>query len=497
MLQVLRAQKLYQGLKMASSDFTIAAKRDGKVDNQQLFRLLSSGVQSQQQKAVKDLDQLLLSAPYIAQTVDAKTLARPLCSQLSAGETDIRVAAASTLSSLAKAGSDNQQAIAEAGIQQLTHQAQTDTPPAKRAALTALAELADNHQEISNWLGSVGLIQNLQQALPTLDEETQLAALSTLDSLARTDARARQMIGTSHTLSYLVQLLGHPSYSIQHAAASALADIALTSRDQVNVNIVMCGALPALLAKLEVDSERQGICHQACRALCNLSGDNDECDEAITRSEAVPHLVTMFQHGKERVAAVAAKTLGNLALYSVENQQTIAKENTIDTALAYLERTGPTASAQIKEASCRLVHCLLMNNEDAYCKVVELNGVQKLVFLLNSRNVGSTAALRQAAAGALSHLICPKKMPYYQQCNQIMNSHNARSAFNRELDNLHAKHQASGHDDDMVTDQMTEVHLADNSEGVSAAPADSDDDQSESDNEDVAGVQNTFQQMQM
>ena len=199
----------------------------------------------------------------------------------------------------------------------------------------------------------------------------------------------------------------------------------------------------------------------------------------------------VFSHGLGKVAAVAAKTLGNLALYSVENQCIIAESKTVEICFQYLDKANPAAAPVILEATCRLLHCLLMDDVSTYSKVVDLGGMHRLIFILRS---GQTASLRQAATGALSHLVCTRSMPHWQRCNNILDEYSARSKFNSELDNLHARHQTSGHSD-MVTDQMIDVHLADKFEGIAAAPCESDDEDSGDDG--VAHVQTVFQHMQM
>ena len=460
------------------------------MNSDQLIRRLSSDQAEVQHSAVKELSRLLVSTPQLAHNIDAKAAIVPLCSQLSASEVDVKLAAASTLSALAKASEDNQLIMAHAGVlEALNNQLVAESPEVQAAALTVFGNLAEN-QQITECLGSNGLVQRLQRFVQSAEHSIQLAALHAITNMARSDTRVRQMIGSTDTLMILVQLLSASSADVQHAAATALADIALTSRDQVNLNIIHCGALPALIAKLDlVDSPAdQSICHQACRALCNLSGDNDECDEAITRSATIPRLVHVFSHGLGKVAAVAAKTLGNLALYSVENQRIIAESKTVEICFQYLNNA---AAPVVLEATCRLLHCLLMDDVNTYTKVVDLGGMQTLIFILRS---GKTASLRQAATGALSHLVCTRSMPHWQRCNGILDEYSARPKFNSELDNLHARHQTSGHSD-MVTDQMTDVHLADKFEGIAAAPTESDDEDAGDDG--VAHVQTVFQHMQI
>lgn len=477
---------------MSTGDFTIAAVREGQPDSEQLIRRLSSDQSEVQQSAVKELSRLISSTPDVAHHIDAKTATVPLCSQLSAPETDVKLAAASTLSALARASNDNHLVMAQAGVLSvLRSQLTASAPEVKAAALIVLGNLAEN-QQITQFLGS-NFVQELQHFLQSQQHSIQLAALNAITAMARCDIQTRRIIGTIDMLVTIAQLLNAPSTNLQHAAAIALADIALTSRDQVNLNMIHSGALPALVAKLDLAQlpPDQSICHQACRALCNLSGDNDECDDAITRLAAIPKLVHVFHHGVGKVSAVAAKTLGNLALYSVENQRIIAECNTIEICLWYLEKTNPRAATVILEATCRLLHCLLMDDVSTYTKVVDSGGLQRLIYMLSQ---GSTGSLRQAAAGALSHVVCTKRMPLWQRCNEVLDSYSARQAFNSELDNLHARHQTLGQSD-MVTDQMTEVQLADKSRALSAGPTDSDDEGAS--DEDIAKVQGSLQQMQM
>ena len=479
---------------MATSDFTISAVRDSQLSSDQLVRRLSADRSDVQQSAVKELSRLISSKPETVHTISAKTATIPLCSQLSASEVDVKLAAASALSALAKASSENQLDMAHAGVlPALASQLRADSHEVQAAALTILSTLAES-QQITECLSNNGLVQQLQQYIRSPQHSVQLAALSTIDNMARSDARVRKVIGSTDILPTLVQLLTAPTPDVQHAAATALADIALTSRDQVNLNIIQCGALPALVEKLDLmqSPTDQRICHQACRTLCNLSGDNDECDEAITQAAVVDKLVFVFHHGLGKVAAVAAKTLGNLALYSVENQRTIAGSNTIEICFRHLDKVS-VATGPVVEATCRLLHCLLMDDVTTYTTIVDMGGMQKLIHVLGN---GNTASVRQAAAGALSHLVCTKRMPQWRKCNQVLDDYCARPKFHLELDHLHARHQTSGHSD-MVTDQMTDVHLVDKSEGISAAPTESSDDGASSDNEDIANMRSSLQGMQM
>ena len=455
-------------------------------DVNQLLSLLNSEQAVTQQEAVKGLSFLVKRIPQAAQAIDAKVASGPLCRQLSAPSSEAQIAAASTLTALAKEGSDNQLIIAHAGaLPLLSRQLSATDKTLQVTAVSALANLAADQQPVANWLGTTGVLNKIQQLLQSPQVDLQLAAIDAIDSAARSDLQVRSLAGNAQTLSVLIKLLQAPSPLTQQAAASALANMALVSRDDVNVTMVRCGAAAALVDKLDPTSD--SICHQATRALCNLSGDNDECDDSISRTNAVDALANAFKCSNARIVSAAGKALGNLALYSVANQESIAGSGIIDACIKLISRTG---TAHAVEAACRLLHVLLTDSPKVHA-IVSVDGTAKLLDLLDS----PTASVRHAAAGALSHLLYPRSMPGWQENNELANKRRVMHKFQTELACMRAKNHTA-HSGDMMVDQLNDIGLDSNSGGVSVAATESQGTaSSDSDNESLNGMEDDFQEL--
>ncbi len=458
-------------------------------DIYQLLTYLQSDEPVAQQTGVKGLSALIDTRPDLAQLIDAKAAAPALCRQLSSTK-EAQIAAASTLTALAREGHDNQLAIANAGaLPLLKEQISGQDILIQTSAVTALGHLAADSQPIASWLGGTGTTYQIQQLLQSSEPDLQLAAIDAIDNIARSDLQVRAMICNEQTLSVLAQLLQAPSTDIQHAAAAALANIALTSRDEVNLTMIRCGAANALVQKL--DPTQEAICHQATRALCNLSGDNDDCDEAISNTSAVRALSAVFKSRNHRIVSASGKALGNLALYSVANQAKIAGEGMVDECLRVMSHPAPPHTM---EAACRLLHVLLTDSPQVHLQVLQGNGTASLLKCLSSASIG----VRHAAAGALSHLVYPKNMPGWRENNDLMNEHGVMLKFQHELAGLRARTE-SAHGD-MMVDQLNGIGLNEgDNKGVSAAAEESEGSgsglESDQENESLTGMEDDFEGM--
>ena len=456
-------------------------------DVHQLVVLLHSAQTATQHDAVKGLSMLVNSKPQTAQAIDVKVASGLLCQQLSASSQDVQIAATTTLTALAKEGSENQLTIANAGaLPLLVQQMSAADTIVQTTAVTALAHLTADQQPIANWLLGSGAINRIQQLLRSDQVELQLAAIEAIDSAARSDLQVRSLVGNAQTLTSLIELLDAASPMTQEAAASALANMALVSRDEVNVMMIRCNAIAALVKKL--DPSQDHLCHQATRALCNLSGDNDECDEMISQTNAVPALAKVFQCGSAKVAAAAGKAMGNLALFSVANQEAIAASGVIDACMSLIGRIG---TAHVKEAACRLLHVLLTDCAEVHA-IVSGAGTDSLVDLLDSPSI----IVRHAAAGALSHLLFPRNMPGWKENNDLVKRRKKMSKFYGELASLRARNQTV-HSGDMMVDQLNDIGL-DNSGGLPVSATESQgtaSSESDHDNESITAMDDDFQEM--
>ena len=464
----------------------LSAQQHGHVH--QLLTLMDSAQTATQHNAVKSLSLLVHTTPQAVQALDAKVASGLLCQQLSASSREVQIAAASMLTALAKERSENQLIIANAGALPLLSQQMSATDTlVQTTAVTALAHLAADQQPIASYLVSSGAINHIQQLLQSAEVELQLAAIDAIDSATRSDLQVRSIVANEQTLTVLIKLLSAPSPATQQAAASALANIALVSRDNVNVTMVRCNAAAALVEQL--DPLQEAVCHQATRALCNLSGDNDECDDMISRTNAVPALAQAFQRGNGKIIAAAGKALGNLALFSVTNQEAIADSGVITACISLISQRG---IAPAIEAACRLLHVLLTDCARVHA-VVSGTGTEKLTDLLDSPSV----SVRHAAAGALSHLLFPRSMPGWTENNDIVNRRNMMCKFQDELASLRAKNQTA-HSGDMMVDELNDIGLHNNSGEVSVSARQSQgsaSSESDQDNESVTGMEDDFQGM--
>ncbi|KAJ8326530.1 Importin subunit alpha-1 [Batrachochytrium dendrobatidis] len=112
----------------------------------------------------------------------------------------------------------------------------------------------------------------------------------------------------------LVELLLHPSYSVQTPALRSVGNI-VTGDDMQTQTIIQCGALNSLLALLS--SPKDGIRKEACWTISNITAGTTHQIQAVIEANLVPHLISILARGdfktkKEACWAISNATSGGL-----------------------------------------------------------------------------------------------------------------------------------------------------------------------------------------
>jgi importin subunit alpha-1 len=135
----------------------------------------------------------------------------------------------------------------------------------------------------------------VRPALPTLaqliysqDEEVLTDACWALSYLSDGPNEKIQAVIESGVCQRLVELLMHPSPSVQTPALRTVGNI-VTGDDLQTQIVINCNALPCLLALL--NSPKKGIRKEACWTISNITAGNHHQIQAVIDNNVLPPLI--------------------------------------------------------------------------------------------------------------------------------------------------------------------------------------------------------------
>lgn len=124
-----------------------------------------------------------------------------------------------------------------------------------------------------------------------------------------------QRIIDANVCNRLVELLNHPSVSIQVPALRTIGNI-VTGDDQQTQAVIDAGALPALVETLK--TEKQSIKKEACWTISNITAGTTAQIQAVIDAGLMPIMVDILENGdmrakKEACWAISNATSGGLS----------------------------------------------------------------------------------------------------------------------------------------------------------------------------------------
>jgi len=157
--------------------------------------------------------------------------------------------------------------------------------------------------------------ESISTALPVLamlvyssDEEVLTDACWAISYLSDGDNNKIEAVIQSGICRRLVELLMHPSYSVQTPALRSVGNI-VTGNDVQTQVIINCGCLPALLHLLS--SPKDGIRKEACWTISNITAGNSNQIQSVIEARLVPPLISILQHDEFKTRKEAAWAISN------------------------------------------------------------------------------------------------------------------------------------------------------------------------------------------
>jgi hypothetical protein len=155
----------------------------------------------------------------------------------------------------------------------------------------------------------------VRPALPTLaqliysqDEEVLTDACWALSYLSDGPNEKIQAVIEAGVCRRLVELLMHPSPSVQTPALRTVGNI-VTGDDLQTQIIINCSALPCLLALL--GSMKKGIRKEACWTISNITAGNKDQIQAVIDANILPPLIQLLSHAEFDIRKEAAWAISN------------------------------------------------------------------------------------------------------------------------------------------------------------------------------------------
>jgi len=201
-------------------------------------------------------------------------------------------------------------------------------------ALRPLLQLLNEHNKLSMLRNATWTLSNfcrgkspqpdwnlISPALPVLakliysiDDEVLIDACWAISYLSDGPNEKIQAVIESGVCRRLVELLMHPSTSVQTPALRSVGNI-VTGDDVQTQVIINCGALSALLSLLS--SPKDGIRKEACWTISNITAGNTAQIQAIIDANIIPPLINIlanadFKTKKEACWALSNATSGGL-----------------------------------------------------------------------------------------------------------------------------------------------------------------------------------------
>ena len=154
----------------------------------------------------------------------------------------------------------------------------------------------------------------LTKLIYSLDDEILIDACWAISYLSDGSNDKIQAVIESGVCRRLVDLLMHPSTSVQTPALRSVGNI-VTGDDLQTQVVITSGALPALLALLS--SPKEGIRKEACWTISNITAGSPQQIQAVIDANIIPPLINILQKAdfktkKEACWAISNATSGGL-----------------------------------------------------------------------------------------------------------------------------------------------------------------------------------------
>ncbi|KAI8638096.1 armadillo-type protein [Parasitella parasitica] len=183
-----------------------------------------------------------------------------------------------------------------------------------RNATWTLSNLCRGKNPQPAWKEVVPALPVLAKLIYSTDEEVLIDACWAISYLSDGFNDKIQAVIESGVCRRLVELLMHPSASVQTPALRSVGNI-VTGDDLQTQVIINCGVLPALSALLS--SPKETIRKEACWTVSNITAGNTTQIDAVIESNIIPALVHIlstaeFKTRKEACWAIVNATSGGL-----------------------------------------------------------------------------------------------------------------------------------------------------------------------------------------
>lgn len=154
----------------------------------------------------------------------------------------------------------------------------------------------------------------LTKLIYSLDDEVLIDACWAISYLSDGSNDKIQAVIESGVCRRLVDLLMHPSTSVQTPALRSVGNI-VTGDDLQTQVVISAGALPALLSLLS--SPKEGIRKEACWTISNITAGSPHQIQAVIDANIIPPLINILQNAdfktkKEACWAISNATSGGL-----------------------------------------------------------------------------------------------------------------------------------------------------------------------------------------